>query len=299
MLTTTSKLSLSIKEDTSFARDTLQMHVVAMRDAQNLQGDAQKLQQHHVIMEWLSSTDFSTQQHDIISRRQEGTGQWFLDTPEFKKWVQGSEKTLFCPGIPGAGKTMMAAIAINHLYTQYSTSSGNDIGIAFLFCSYKAQTAQSASSLFAALLKQLVQKRLEIAAPVTQMYELHTKRGSKPSFNDILQALQSVCSTYTSIFIVVDGLDECSDREGARGQLIDKLHQLQTRKDIRLLFTSRFIPEITRKFDSKSILEIRASEEDVKRFVAGQIPRLPRCIQRDEELKFAVQNKIVEAVDGM
>ena len=63
--------------------------------------------------------------------------------------------------------------------------------------------------------------------------------------------------------------------------------------------TSRFIPEIMQKFCSDSRLEVRAREEDVKRFVEGQIPRLPRCIQCDEELKLAVQNKIVEATDGM
>ena len=68
---------------------------------------------------------------------------------------------------------------------------------------------------------------------------------------------------------------------------------------MRLLFTSRFISEITLKFYLDSTLEVRASEEDVKCFVAGQIPRLPGCIQRDKDLKLAVQNKIVEAADGM
>jgi len=240
-------------------------------------------------MEWLSPIDFPAQQHDIISRRQEGTGQWFLDTPEFKRWLEGSDKTLFCPGIPGAGKTMMSAIAIDHICR---TTRSDDIGVAYVFCSYKSQLDQSATSLFAALLKQLVQSRPDIA------HELHSKRGSKPSFSDILQALQSVLSAYATIFIVVDALDECADKD-ARGKLIDKLHELQARADLRLIFTSRFIPEITRKFQSKSTLEVRASEEDVKHFVTGQIPRLPGCIQRDEKLKFAVQNKIVEASDGM
>ena len=132
---------------------SLQTHVVAIRDMQNLQWDAQNLHRHDAIMQWLSPTDFPAQQHDIISRRQEGTGQWFLDAPEFKRWLQGSDETLFCPGIPGAGKTMMTAIAINHLC---GMAEGNDIGIAYLFCNYKAQTDQSAPSLLAALAKQLV-----------------------------------------------------------------------------------------------------------------------------------------------
>jgi Cdc6-like AAA superfamily ATPase len=247
-------------------------------------------------MEWLSPTDFPTQQHDIITRRQEGTGQWFLDSPKFKRWLQGSDKTLFCSGIPGAGKTMMAAIAIDHLCR---TAQCNDIGVAYLFCNYKAQANQSAARLLAALLKQLVQSRPEIAAPVTHMYDDHLKQRSRPSLNEILQVLQSVCSNYSTVYIVVDALDECADRDGTRDGLIDKLRELQARIDVRLLFTSRFIPEVTQKFQSNPILEVRASEEDVRCFVAGQIPRLPNCIQRDVELKQAVQNKIVEAVDGM
>jgi hypothetical protein len=36
------------------------------------------------------------------------------------------------------------------------------------------------------------------------------------------------------------------------------------------------------------MLEVHASDEDVRRFVAGQLLRLPRCVQRDKELKQAV-----------
>jgi len=247
-------------------------------------------------MEWLSPTDFPAQQHDIITRRQEGTGQWFLDSLDFKRWLQGSDKTLFCLGIPGAGKTMMAAIAIDHLWRM---ARCDDIGITYLFCNYKAQADHSAPGLLAALLKQLVQSRPDIAAPVTHIYDQHSKRRSRPSLDDIFGALQSVCSNHTTVYIIVDALDECADKDGVRGQLIDKLRELQARTDVRLMCTSRFIPEIMQNFCSIPTLEVRASEEDVRQFVTGQMPRLPNCIKRDNELKRAIQNKIVEAVDGM
>jgi hypothetical protein len=63
--------------------------------------------------------------------------------------------------------------------------------------------------------------------------------------------------------------------------------------------TSRFIPEIVDWFNKGLKLEVQASKEDVKRFVAGQIYQLPKCIQRDPALQEVVQEKIVEAVDGM
>jgi Cdc6-like AAA superfamily ATPase len=287
-----SKLSKAILDNTTSIRNTLPIFQASINAIEGVQSR----QQYHTMMEWLSPTDFPAQQHDIIVRRQEGTGRWFLDSLEFKKWLQGSDKTLFCPGIPGAGKTMIAAIAIDHLR---KTTQYNEVGVAFLYCHYKAQVDHNASNLLSALLKQLVESRPDIAAPVTQMYKNHLEKRNRPSVDEIFQALLSVCSNYTKVHIVVDALDECADRDGSRSLLIDKLCAVQSRIDAQLLFTSRFIPDITRKVKSNLTIEIRASEDDVRRFLEGQIPRLPRCIQRDKELKSVIQDKITEAVDGM
>jgi hypothetical protein len=143
----------AIKADTTFLRDALpnlQTDILTIRDTQHLQQGEQRLQQLQVILDWVSPTDFPAQQHDIITGRQEGTGQWLLDSPKFKGWLQGAHRTLICPGIPGSGKTMMAAIAINHL----STLSQADIGLAYVFCNYKSQVDQNLYSLLSALLKQ-------------------------------------------------------------------------------------------------------------------------------------------------
>jgi len=98
---------------------------------------------------------------------------------------------------------------------------------------------------------------------------------------------------------VVDALDECQDSDGTRRQFLAKLHDLQARQDVRLMATSRFIPDIIDWFNGALELEVQANKEDIKRFVAGQIYRLPRCIQRDLALQEIVQEKIVEAVNGM
>lgn len=91
------------------------------------------------------------------------------------------------------------------------------------------------------------------------------------------------------IYVVVDALDECEDKDGVRSQLIDKLRGLQARIDVRLLFTSRSVYEITRKFQSDPVLEVYASEDDVRRFVAGRMSILPNRIQRDDDLKQATK----------
>ena len=50
------------------------------------------------IMTWISTLNFSTKQNDIFSKRQEGTGEWLLEDDTFKNWLDGTERTLWCPG---------------------------------------------------------------------------------------------------------------------------------------------------------------------------------------------------------
>ena len=133
------------------------------------------------------------------------------------------------------------------------------------------------------------------------MHKYHSSRGTRPSLEDISITLKSVVKDYLSVYLVVDALDECLDRDGSQGRLLAKISNLQKEagSDLHLMVTSRFIPEIEEKFKEAPRLEVRASNEDVRKFVAGQIHRLPRVVRRDEELKDLVQDRIAQAVDGM
>lgn len=53
----------------------------ALQDSVDGVQRVQVKQKHQVLVDWISSAKFSSQQSDIIAMRQEGTGQWFLDSP--------------------------------------------------------------------------------------------------------------------------------------------------------------------------------------------------------------------------
>lgn len=282
----------AIKDDTGFIRSSIpaiQSQVSTLRH----QGELAK---HSMLMTWISRMDFSTQQSDFIGRKQEGTGQWFLDAPEFSRWLDQPVKTLFCPGIPGAGKTMIAAIAIDHLLRM---AQSDTIGLAYVYCSYKTQADQNVGGLLAAILKQLAQTHPSLAEPVELLYNQHERKKTNPSISEIHNALQAVVSKFLTVYIVVDAVDECRNDDGTRQQLMNKLQTLQKTNDLRLMVTSRYIPDIIDDFRDAMTLEVRARDDDVRRFVAGQVYRLPRCIQCDIALQEEVQVKIVQAVDGM
>ncbi|KAF2787420.1 ankyrin, partial [Melanomma pulvis-pyrius CBS 109.77] len=284
------KISQAIKDDT----DSIRTHVSAIPA---IQSAVDKVQHEQItvsqrnLLEWISSSDYPAQQSDIIKRRQEGTGQWFLDAPEVAQWLSKAKATLFCPGIPGAGKTMVAAIAIDHLMNLAQKSA---YGVAYVYCNYKSQADQDTTSILTAILKQLVQGRPLALGPVERLHQKHASRGTRPSLDDAFSALQDVVAQYPYVFIVVDALDECQ-RE-TRRQLLSKLLALQKEADVRLIATSRFVLDVEDALRPAIRLEVKASDEDIKKFVVGQICRLPKCVQR---LQDEVQKSVVEAVDGM
>lgn len=247
------------------------------------------------IMAWLSPTDFSSQHSDIISRKQQGTGQWFLSDPQFTRWLDKPSGTLFCPGIPGAGKTMIAAIAIDHLM---KTAHGSDIAVSYAYCNYKTQQ-RGGAELLAAILKQIVQVRPSVMEPVELLYEQHSGLRTKPSYEEIEKTTQSVLGKLSTVYVLVDALDESYNRNGNRRRFLETLRLLQLENDLRLMVTSRHIPEIVDEFKEALTVEVRASSDDIRRFIAGQMCRLPKCIRCDAVLQELVQDQVVEAADGM
>ncbi|KFY52229.1 hypothetical protein V496_08591 [Pseudogymnoascus sp. VKM F-4515 (FW-2607)] len=300
------KLSLAIKdclaelhssnEELRSGVNAVITSIPAMQDGIDKIQLGQDREQNGRLLKWISSTDFPSQLSDIISTRQEGTGQWFLESTEFNNWLSKGEKTLFCPGIPGAGKTMVSAIAIDHLY---KTIHDHSIGVAYVFCNYKVQKEQNTLSLLSAILKQLVQAQPAGAGAANALYELHSARGTRASADEILNTLKLTLKHFSTAYIVVDALDECSDEYNTPLRLLEKLRDLQNTMGIRLMVTSRLIPDIVGEFRSAPKLEVRASPQDVTKFVKGQIPRLNKCVQRDNELQLEIEEQLVKAVDGM
>ncbi|KAL9069859.1 MAG: hypothetical protein Q9157_006019 [Trypethelium eluteriae] len=204
-------ISIALKNDYFKLAQEIQKNTSSIRASLPILETHAADEKHSAVMQWLATTDFSAQQQDIIFRRQDGTAQWFLDSPEFKSWLQGSDKTLFCPGIPGAGKMMMAAVAIDHIYR---VAYSDRVGIAHLFCSYKAQINQTVHNLLAILLRQLVQSRPDLAAPVVELYDRHSKHGNKASLGEVMvlstldkmsQGLAALNNAYNEAIKWIDG----------------------------------------------------------------------------------------------
>lgn len=136
-----------------------------------------KRQDQQAIINWLSPLQFLAQQNDTISKRQKRTGQSLIQSDHFNTWLNTTQETLFCSGIPSAGKTMLAAIVIDHLCT---TIRSVNVGIMHICCNYKMQLEQTAVNLVASLLKQLVQQHGMVSEDLKSLYCRHLRNKTRP-----------------------------------------------------------------------------------------------------------------------
>src|SRR5271170_1934572 len=231
-----------------------------------------------VIASWLSSLNFQTSQNEFIQKRRKGTGEWFLESREFKEWRDGTSGMLWCPGdgkiifvtrlhvLTGSmdswcrkdypcvrvfielrvGSWLIVdihsrSIVVNHLQTLFDS-----VATTFIYCNYTERAEQTVSNLVASLLRQIVQGRRAISDDVNSFFECHRRQTSRPILDQLIDVLISEIRTRSKVFIVVDALDECREDDATRALLLEVLRSLP--RQVNLMVTSRNLSSIGRDF---------------------------------------------------
>jgi hypothetical protein len=247
-------------------------------------------------LEWLSTMTFGNQHSDIIKSRAPDTGQWFLETAEYQYWLSEKQQTLFCPGIPGAGKTMIMSIVISDLISRYHDDKS--VAIAFIYCNYRLQEKQDLANLLASLLRQVANRSSSVPKPVKQLYDRHMTYKTRPSCEDLRLALHEVIGWFRRVYIVIDALDEYQSN-GPQLDLIQVLSELQRDVALSFIVTSRHVPEVKAAFDTWPCLEISAVTEDLETYIKESNHKFPDDIRQDEKLQCEIRAQLTDICQGM
>ena len=270
----------------------------ALERVEQYQQKQQFSQKYDSLIEWLTTLNYGQQQSDFIHKRQPGTGEWLLNSTEFKNWETKSPKTLYCPGIPGTGKTMMASIVIDYLETKFKAKQ--DIGIAYVYCSYQPQQEQKPEELLLSITKQLLQSRSLLPLDLDQTYKSLKARGARPNMGQTIQMLKSVMHLFAKVFIVVDALDEyyVSDNT-AHNRFVAQILKLQYELPVNIFTTSRPISEITALFAAFDSIEIRAQADDVVEYINSRMLQMRCSLLQHPIVQEEIRQEVLKASDGM
>ncbi|KAF3145099.1 hypothetical protein TWF569_006722 [Orbilia oligospora] len=181
----------------------------------------------------------------------------------------------------------------------------NDIWIAYIYCSFsRADTKeQKVDQLLSSIIKQLSQNWGALPEVIKELRKTHEKERSEPSLAELSETLRSIVALYARVFIAIDALDECGGMSWAR--ILEEMFDLQTEHSINLIMTSRFIPDIVKKFEDFPSLEIRARNEDIENYLGGCFDgsqtelEFSSVILGNQNIREETKRVITDFADGM
>ena len=285
------------------AIDSVALSALALTEARGVrqeQRDKEAADRRDKVLDWLTPLGYATLQNDYAGLRRPGTGRWLLESKEYCAWRDAGEgaPVLFCPGIPGAGKTIIASMIIEDLQSYYGDDEA--VCVAYVYCNFRRHDEQTPKGLLSSLLKQIAQGRAALPSAIESLYDNHYYRRTEPSLAELGEALTSVIGLYERVYVVVDALDESPYDQ--RDAFLEAIAEVQRDSNVSVLATSR--PEVlshfTEFFEAYDMKEIRAVDGDILNYVNGRLAnvRRPR-LSKFPDLLEKIRTKLVEAAGGM
>lgn len=253
------------------------------------------------------------------------TGKWETKMPYgamevvsdgLSEFTLGSGCILTNACLAGVGKTVLSCVVKFHLSGLRADCQHRSvvidfleqdlpiphIGLAFIYCNHKEYQSQNLEYLLRAIIRQLVEQRMSIPENICSLYSQHRGKRTAATKEECLWMLQSLSKDSTEVYVVIDALDECIDKEN-RHFWSDLLEQLrESVAHIRLLCTSRDIEDSKGILQDASRLEIRAKDADIEIYICERVrshDKLVTFCRQDPDLQGKVVQEVRSKSDGM
>lgn len=170
------------------------------------------------------------------------------------------------------------------------------VGVAAIYCNFKERGSQSPENLLAGCCAQIFQQ--ELPETLLQVHSKHNAKNTRPTWEEMVEILESTVGGLSTAYLVVDALDELSD--DVRNIFLPFLRAPPP--NIRLLVTTRHKVEITSEFDTFTMIQIRANLDDLKLYVKSRITsnrRLSGHVLGNASLERDISDGVITKADGM
>lgn len=202
----------------------------------------------------------------------EGTLGWFFEDARFVSWSDGLEglspRILWCRGTIGAGKTVLAGQILNHIQ---AARIGRGCS-AVVYCRYperKIQTPENILGSIIALLSQSDEGGFSIPPYIQATYKSQSRFWTKrPTLAQLSDWLHRRLDSGRPAHIILDALDELEIQ--SRQKLLRILRSLP-HSSLKLLVTSRDLPEIGAELANPWSVVVSASESDMATLIRSRL----------------------------
>ncbi|KAL1648708.1 hypothetical protein SLS58_001882 [Diplodia intermedia] len=255
------------------------------------------------VFGFFGSVDPSPNHNTNRKLRHPLTGLWFTEGEAFKRWLRIPASKLWLSGIPGAGKSVLAAAAIESSLQQSSPKRA----VAYFYCDYRDKERQEAVKIMGTIASQLARQDIsERGYGFLENYfnECHPldKPTISPDPSKLFALIKDISASFEEVSILVDALDECGDDTVEVVEFLFELNS-EAQSNIRTLFLSRDEQPIRAilEHDFRNVA-IAAHNHDVSLYVAAEIEKRiskRRLRIRSPEIKNEILTGLIEGARGM
>ncbi|KAI0105554.1 hypothetical protein GGR51DRAFT_192971 [Nemania sp. FL0031] len=245
------------------------------------------------VLEWLSKINFHDKQRAIFDKHHKSTGEWLLNSDIFQAWFSdGVNLPLWCPGIPGAGKTVMLSRAVTYIEENTDRSR---VAVSYVYCDYKEPRTEI--DMLSIIMRQLAEQCHPLPKEVVLFREKYLEKRTYPSNDDRISVIKAMARIFDKTFIFIDALDECLEQH--RENFLGLAKELSG--CVRFFITSRPHLDLTPTFPTLLRLDIMADESDVRAYLNHRITthnRLSRLIKQSPKLKDEIVDTVYRKAEG-
>ncbi|KAJ6475428.1 ankyrin repeat-containing domain protein [Mycena sanguinolenta] len=225
------------------------------------------------LEKWLKPADLAVSDRNASKKKHPGTGKWLLENSfEFSEWVYDPMSFLWLHGISGSGKTVLSSMIIDRI---------RQLGVYafFYFDINSPQQQQTVNNLLCSLVHQL-SGQLPCPA-LSTLWETCQNGGRLPSDSDLLSILKEFGGT-REIYLLVDALDECSERD----TLLEVLASILEAKLPKMHLTVTSRTEVTHSSLAKEAVLVSLEESvcsDIELYVADELSKMGGYIAKNKD----------------
>jgi hypothetical protein len=251
------------------------------------------------VLSWLcplSTNGAQVSLENALNRHLPGTGRWFLDSNLFKAWEAARCSSIWITGLPGSGKTLLCASAIQKVLAKRSKT----VAVLYFFCDHGDPSKVSHDSFVMTVMRQLLEQSPELIGNAKKIYDEKANNGER-SFKrtDYIPLIQTFMSHFDNVYLLCDALDEASEGEEIATALKQLMsYCIRSEHSIRVLFTSRFDVQLERHhtlITSNRVALADNMKADIEQYVQMEVDHRTEkgsLKLRDQGLRPAIQERV-------
>ncbi|KAH9477185.1 hypothetical protein JR316_0011104 [Psilocybe cubensis] len=239
------------------------------------------------IDNWLAPVHTSQNYNEAYGKREEGTCLWFIEEEEFGFWLR----------TPGSNPAYHFSGQIIKAIQQLTPS----VALAYFF--FDARDGQTAQQLHMNLIRSLISQlsHQSVSGISSDIRDLYQKVSPMhPLDHELQDTLGKILKEFCNVYIVLDALDECTDRDRTLGWLEALLGHLDNNENLHLAITSRTEPDIQSVFGrlNHTIVNMStAANRDIGQYIKTYI-QAKEFTKFDGETRDHVLSGLMDRAEG-